>query len=60
MRCYRLAIFNTELNFLIQKVMYYAIRVGFQFRGSSYIHSFLWMLNAPTLKENSISAYVNF
>ena len=31
------------------KTTYYAIRIEFQVRGSPHIHSFLWILNAPTL-----------
>ena len=42
------------------KVKYSAIRVEFQFRGSLHIHSFLWVLNAPTLAENKINEYVEF
>ena len=42
------------------KVKYCAIRVEFQFRGSLHIHSFLWVLNAPTLEENKINKYVEF
>ena len=41
-------------------VKYYAIRVEFQFRDSLHIHSFLWVLNAPTLAENTINEYVEF
>ena len=37
------------------KVKYYAIGVEFQFRSSSHILSFLWVLNAPTLAENTIN-----
>ena len=42
------------------KFKYYTIRVEFQFRGSPHIHSFLWVLNAPTLPENTINEYVEF
>ena len=35
------------------KVNYYAIRVEFQFRGSPHIHSFLWVLNAPKLTNDT-------
>ena len=42
------------------KIKYYDIRVEFQFRGSPNIHSFLWVLNAPTLAENTINEYVEF
>ena len=42
----------------LRKVKYYAIRVKFQFRGSPHIHSFFWVLNAPTLAENTLNEYV--
>ena len=32
--------------------MYYARRIDFQFRGSSNIDIFLWIINVPTLNEN--------
>ena len=44
----------------LRKVKYYAIRVEIQFRDSPHIHSFLWVLNAPTLVENTINEYVEF
>ena len=33
------------------KTSYYAIRVEFQVRGSPHIHSFIWMLNAPSYQK---------
>ena len=42
------------------KVKYYAIRVGFQFRGLPHIYSFTWILNAITLSEKSLDDYVDF
>ena len=37
------------------KVKYHAIRVEFKFRGSPYIHSFLWFIDAPVLtKEGTV------
>ena len=42
------------------KVKYYAIGVEFQFRSSPHILSFLWVLNAPTLAENTINWYAEF
>ena len=42
------------------KIKYYAIRVEFQVRGSPHIHSFIWILNPPTLSEQSIDEYVEF
>lgn len=34
--------------------------MAFQFRGSPHIHIFVWILNTPTLNENSIYDYANF
>ena len=45
---------------LLGKVKYYAIRVEFQFSGSPHIHSFLWILNAPSLSEKPFDDYVDF
>ena len=42
------------------KVIYYAIRVEFQVRGSPHIHSFLWVLNAPILTKDNTDEYVTF
>ena len=36
----------------LSNVKYYAIRVGFQVRGSPHIHSFLWVLNPPNIEDN--------
>ena len=42
------------------KVKYYAIRVEFQFRGSPYIHSFLWVTGAPVLTKNTKNEYLQY
>ena len=42
------------------KVIYYAIRVEFQVRGSPHIHSFLWILNAPIMTKDNTDEYVTF
>ena len=42
------------------KAKYYSIRVEFQFRDLPHIRSFLWVLNASTLAENTINEYVEF
>ena len=39
------------------KTKYYAIRVEFQVKGSPYIHSFIWILNAPKLILENIQEY---
>ena len=61
---YRVELLFTEIIMIpggpLGNVSYYAIRVEFQFRGSPHIHSFIWILNAPTLNEHSIEKYVEF
>ena len=42
------------------KVKYYAIRVEFEFCGSTDIYSFLWVLNPARLTENTINEIVDF
>ena len=44
----------------LRKVKYYAIRVEFQFRGSPHIHSFLWVDNAPVLRNDTKEDYIAF
>lgn len=59
---YRVEVFFKEIivNGPLGKVSYHAIRVEFQIRGSPHIHSFLWVLNAPTLTKNDIEEYIRF
>ncbi|XP_066928370.1 uncharacterized protein [Clytia hemisphaerica] len=59
---YRVEVFFKEivLDGPLGKTTYYAIRVEFQVRGSPHIHSFLWILNAPTLTPETKSEYVEF
>ena len=45
------------LNGALDKTRYYAIRVEFQVRSSSHIHSFIWILNAPKLTKESKQEY---
>ena len=40
------------------KTKYYAIRIKFQERGSPYVHSFIWILNAPTIQNEA--TYIMF
>ena len=42
------------------KTQYYAIRVEFQVRGSPHIHSFIWVLDAPILTEETVEDYVQW
>ena len=59
---YRVEVFFKEIvvNGPLGKVVYHAIRVEFQVRGSPHIHSFLWVLNAPILTNENIEEYVLF
>ena len=56
---HRVELFFKEI-WLIRVGSYYAVRVEFQFKGSSHIHSFLWMPNLPLLNEILINRYVDF
>ena len=40
------------------KTKYHAIRIEFQERGSSYVHSFIWIFNAPNTENET--AYIEF
>ena len=42
------------------KTNYYVIRVEFQVRGSPHIHSFLWIVNAHVLSDNTIESYTEW
>ena len=44
--------------FFTEKIKYYAIRVEFQFHGSSQIHYFLWILNPVKLSKETIKEHV--
>ena len=41
----------------LEKIKYYVIRVEFQVRGSPHMHSFLWLLIAPVLSEDTIDHF---
>ncbi|XP_057292445.1 uncharacterized protein LOC130621150 [Hydractinia symbiolongicarpus] len=44
----------------IGQVANYAIKVEFQFRGSPHIHAFLWLLDSPTLTNETTDSYTSF
>ena len=52
---HRIEVFLKEILLIrawpLEKLKYYAIRVEFQFMGSSRIHSFPWIPNGPTLNK---------
>ena len=56
---HRVEIFFKEILIIrdgpLGKVKYYAILAEFQFRSSPHILSFLWVLNALTLVQNTIN-----
>ena len=45
---------------LLGEIKYYAIRVEFQFRSSSHIHSFLRILNPVRVSKQTIKECVAF
>lgn len=46
------------LNGPLCKVTYHAIRVEFQGPGSTHVHSFQWILDAPILSEINVDEYI--
>ena len=61
---HRVEIFFKEILIIrdrpLEKVKYYGIWVEFSFRGSPHIYGSLWVLNVPTIAENTINKYVDF
>ena len=35
------------------KTKYYAVRIEFQERGRSHVHSFIWILDLPSIKDEA-------
>ena len=44
----------------IGKIIYYALRVEFQMRGSPHLHALIWTSDCPTLTHDNIEAYTEF
>ena len=44
----------------IGKIVYHAIRIEFQFRGSPHAHCFIWINNCSVLTEETIDSYLEF
>ena len=42
----------------LSKTKYYAVRTEFQERGSSHVHSYIWIFNAPNIENKA--AYIDF
>ena len=44
----------------IGKVIYYALRIDFQMRGSPHLHALIWTADCPKLTCDTEDAYINF
>ena len=44
----------------IGKIIYYALRIEFQMRGSPHLHALIWTSDCPTLTDGNIQAYTEF
>jgi len=61
---YRVEAFFTEVLLSkcqpIGKIVYYALRIEFQMRGSPHLHALLWTVDCPKLTSETKEAYVEF
>ena len=57
---YKVEVFFEEiiLDGHLRKTKYYTICIEFQERGSPYVHSFIWIFNAPNIENTA--AYIEF
>ena len=44
----------------IGKIVYYALRIEFQMRGSPHLHSLIWTSDYPEFKDGSEEAYIRY
>ena len=44
----------------IWKIIYYALRIEFQMRGSPHLHALIWTSDCPKLTHDNIQAYTEF
>ena len=44
----------------IGKLLYYAIRIEFQFRGSPHAHCFIWIKYPPSLDAKNLDAFISY
>ena len=44
----------------IGKIVYYALRIEFQMRGSPHLHSLMWTSDCPELKDGREEAYIRY
>lgn len=61
---YRVETFFTEVLLSsanpLGKIVYYALRIEFQMRGSPHLHALVWTSDCPKLTSNSKEDYINF
>ena len=43
----------------IGKIVYYALRIEFQMRGSPYLHALIWTSDCPDLTNDTKEAYID-
>ena len=55
---YRVQMLFTEST--IGKIVYYALRIKFQMRGSSLLHALIWTSDCPRLDSDNKSAYIDY
>ena len=44
----------------ISKIVYYALRIEFQMRGSPHLHALIWTSDCPELTHDTKQAYIHF
>ena len=44
----------------IGKIVYYALRIEFQMRGSPHLHSLIWTSDYPELTKDSKDSYIDY
>ena len=61
---YRVETFFTEVLLSksqpIGKIVYYALRIEFQMRGSPHLHALIWTEDCPKLTSETEEAYIEF
>ena len=61
---YRVETFFTEILLTnanpIGKIVYYALRIEFQMRGSPHLHALIWTSDCPELTHDTKEAYIHF
>ena len=61
---YRVETFFTEILLTnvnpIGKIVYYALRIEFQMRGSPHLHALIWTSDCPKLSHDTKDAYIDY